>query len=304
LNRRISAYSRILGITVALATANGILAQESAGPNATSGRAPSAITGAKKEFESIKSLRDAALISESGLPQVNLPALPPTTGPGTAPNSAKQAKSDATKPNAGNWLIEAMEKNDDDRAPRGEKSSSHARRGNLREEKDGAKGADVGTRDLAQQEGEGRKEGGTSVVVNPLTRYLDEWMTPQDYALLKPGLMQRFDPRPDAANSPALNVGVAGLSGGLNEFTLGGVATSAPVRDIPKENPYLQSLKPDLALPATPVRSNVFSVPEARLPGAKQIAPPPPIPALAPARIPDFAKPGSDEKYFKQLKRF
>ena len=103
---------------------------------------PDAIAGAKKDFQSIKSVRDEALLPKSGLPRVSLPELPArspspgvVTNPTTPPREAKP----------GNWLVEAMEKPDTLRNPRGADARSRDRRGKS-ESAEGISDAEKGER--------------------------------------------------------------------------------------------------------------------------------------------------------------
>ena len=264
-----------------------------------SGTAADAIAGAKKDFEAIKSARDAALLPKGGLPRVSLPELPasaPSAGTGM---KAKIAPPD---PKPGNWLVDAMEKQSSARNSREKDPRSRERRSRLRF-CEATEGAD----EQASTHRTGDREpGDTSLVVNPLMSFLGDWMTPQDYALLKPGLTQSFDPAFDARNPAALGTpGIAATLGGVDEFAFGRLP-STPTASVPSalpENPYLQSLQPDfLPAPAGSVSEpvSVSSIPAATSRSAMS-PPPQPIP---PTRIPEFARPPADDKYFKQLKRF
>ncbi len=139
-------------------------------------------------------------------------------------------------------------------------------------------------------------------VANPLAGFLNDWMTPQDYALLKPGLAESFETRSDSNKSPDLPK-TAEIRGGIDGLLLGGNASPAMRAPAARENPYLESLKVDL--PATPAVTTARpSMPIAAPTPARAgiVAPPPP--ASVANKIPDFAKPPTDEKYFKPLKRF
>ena len=196
-----------------------------------------------------------------------------------------------------------MEKQNDRSDPRRDKSKLRDRDGRTHNETEDAPGADSDTADVAR-DGQGRRQGETPAVVNPLTRYLDDWMTPQDYALLKPGLTSQFDPRAGANNAVVPNPDVPVLPGGLSEFAFGGAGVPPHPRDMPKENPYLQSLKTESLVSSTTVDSKPVSSAPVLPPTLQRVPPRPPLASPAPGRIPDFAKPATDEKYFKQLKRF
>jgi hypothetical protein len=155
---------------------------------------------------------------------------------------------------------------------------------------------------------EGERKVPTTAVANPLESYLGGWMTPQDYALLKPSLAQGALPgggrdpmSPNALQSA--NGALPGIGG-----TGAALGISAPAAGLPapkaKENPFLQALV--TPAPAVPVPAFGAAMPPAT-PAVKPLAtaaPPPPPIEPAKSKIPDFAKPAEDEKYFKQLKRF
>jgi hypothetical protein len=87
--------------------------------------------------------------------------------------------------------------------------------------------------------------------------------------------------------------------GGANDLMA--LSRVAPPAAMTSDNPYLQTLTP----PAP--NAQVSSLPTANTlptspPSSVFTAPAEPPPAQS--RIPDFAKPPADEKYFKQLKRF
>ena len=141
---------------------------------------------------------------------------------------------------------------------------------------------------------------------NPLTQFLAGWMTPQDYALLKPGLQPsdtaKMLPQTESMAAPATSMSVSIILGtelanstSTSERSMVGAATQL-------ENPYLQMLSDPAPLavftpPVQPIASTAGPSP------APMIFVPAPAPA-PPAKIPEFAKPPDDNKYFKPLKRF
>jgi hypothetical protein len=140
---------------------------------------------------------------------------------------------------------------------------------------------------------------------NPLTHYMAGWMTPPDYALLKAGmdgaasasLPSRGDPSLPSVGSDLSVLGDMGSA-----LDLSPAAKSAPFA-LPKPagNPFLQSLSA-----GGPAAAPAFVTPPAPTSGSASsgFAPVPAPVAPAKSKIPDFAKPAMDEKYFKQLKRF
>lgn len=140
---------------------------------------------------------------------------------------------------------------------------------------------------------------------NPLDRYMADWLTPQDYTLLKKTSAVAAEANGDAPSSAPLPAGFglgrdqgAALSGfGLDQLA-GDQETGALAK--PVENPYLQAFP----VPETSAQP-VPSAPAASLPATPSFAPPPmPEPATTKPTLPDFVKPATDDKYFKPLKRF
>jgi hypothetical protein len=262
---------------------------------------PDAIATAKKDFESIKSARDASLVPQSGIPRVSLPELP-----GSSPPLAPGAKPTAIAPAAksANWLLDAMEEKEAPREFRGKLSRSRNResKSNSSDKKSGS--VDQHARDAAEETS--HENDRTAIVINPLTRFLDDWMTPQDYALLKPGLTQAFDPGVELKNtgsisSPALAASVSGIG----DFGLSAMNGRSPVKALPasRDNPYLQSLMPELVVGVPTPGAKAVSIPPLISATPPAIAPPPPVGSTQ-TKIPEFAKPHNDDKYFKPLKRF
>jgi hypothetical protein len=162
----------------------------------------------------------------------------------------------------------------------------------------------------------GAREGGdrivpTTSVVNPLNRYLGDWMTPQDYSLLKPGLAQSAMNGLNHEGSREGGLVIPG-SNALRPGAVDqpGLRSSNVTNDVPaakpKENPFLQALNAP-AVPVNPPSSFVTPAQVVTVSPPKismMAAPPAPVSEPAKSKVPDFAKPVQDEKYFKQLKRF
>jgi hypothetical protein len=121
-------------------------------------------------------------------------------------------------------------------------------------------------------------------VVNPLSSYLEGWMSPQDFALLKAKEADANTPGVDAAT---------GQSPGK----------PTPARTGRTVNPYLVETPPTIPAPAPSKPTQ----PAASL-AAAGVAPAPgkndPPAAKTPAPPPDVLKAQDDSKYFPQLKRF
>jgi hypothetical protein len=263
------------------------------------------LTAAKKDFEGIKSARDAALLPRNGTPRLTLPELS-SQAPAPAVVTSPKAPPSEVKPD--NWLVEAMEKERKSRDTRKTDSRSRERASKLASGQGSSPSADEPRETREHKQEKNADVTSEPVVINPLTQYLGNWMTPQDYALLKPGLGRSFDPGAEARNS-AVNAPVLGsTAAGLNDFGFrGGMSTSAiGAKAAHPENPYLESLNRESSI--APLVGNA-KAPATRpgLPPVTAISPtitaPPPKPA-PPTTVPEFAKPATDERYFKQLKRF
>jgi hypothetical protein len=146
------------------------------------------------------------------------------------------------------------------------------------------------------------------MITNPLNAFLDDWMTPQDFALLKPGLSGRstgVQPLPDfglaTGGLPSGPPLAAGAFRGADPVPLAAPGDRpGPMR----ENPFLAALNAPVANVAAAVQTPRLAHPAQ---GPATVATPavqsPPSPPPA-SRTPDFARPAAEEKYFKPLKRF
>ncbi len=266
-----------------------------------------AIAIARREFDAVKSSRNSGVQPKGELPRLTVPELRSTPAP-AAPWTPQKAT--VPEKRSANWLVDAMEKSADARKDRERTGADRERdQGRSREllgpekEKDDADAVEPRRASDSTAERERKTE---NAVANPLAGYLGVWMTPQDYALLKPGIDQAFGnaagtsgpgaaPLPDAAAVFSLP-GSDGI-GGSNI----GAARSTPAA--PRENPYLAMLNPPAPTSASAAAIASAPPPMSVAPGRAMPPPPAPIPAVK-SPIPDFAKPAADEKYFKQLKRF
>ena len=296
------------------------------------------ILAARRDLEAIKAVKDARLSPAlTGSPP--RPALPELrTESGAVPPAALRAvKPEATNPN---WLIDGMAQTE--RARRDRQQATGMNRGSARISADrdlgrsgtaigssqsvgqaamdpldshprrNPRGADPAERidDSSLSEADEMKPSG---VLNPLTRFLGDWMTPQDYALLRPSLEQ-------AGSGGGVRSGDARFSlSGATDFAFdsslqreipGGFAATTPIpsEQPSRENPFLESLNRTEFTPPAQVAPTPGLPRVGLLPGSTAPVGPTPGNAavMAPTRpnVPDFPKPGQDEKYFKQLKRF
>jgi hypothetical protein len=292
-----------LGWPVAAAV---ILAAEAPAPSASPG-ADEAIAAARREIDSLRSGAAAVEAGRQGLPRLSLPDVR-ASGPEavpvlTLPSMSKAGLRDQKTPNG---LLDAMprpglgakqsgalEKNA--RSPGGIGTADDSRSDTARERS---------SRDSDEDE-QSARDRKMARATNPLDLYMAGWMTPRDYALLRPTLV------PARENEFALRDTALGLPGrGFEMPTSAGepdltsfLATSAkPVMPPPRENAYVQALNvelpPRVSTPAPPPASPA----PAALPRPTLAAP---VETPAPKPVtPDFAKPPADDKYFKQLKRF
>lgn len=264
-----------------------------------------AIEAAKRDFNTVKAARGAALQQpKMDLPSMSAPELQ------TAPAMPRLQATPKLDPKAArksaNWLVDAMTKSDEKelRDPHETIAESMLREREAADAKDPRMAKDA-RGNAARDENSPMAEKRVGPEFNPLSRYMAGWMTPQDYTLLKSGLdgaaaaslTSRGDPSLPSVGSDLSVLGDAGSALDLSS----GTRTAPFALPKPSENPFLQSLTSGGA-PATtsfappPAPSSVSTSPT--------LAPAPAPSAPTKSKIPDFAKPAMDEKYFKQLKRF
>lgn len=291
----------LAGGALVLCAANDLVAaDEKAAPSTVPSPSDDAISVARREFDAVKSARETPGVPKSGLPRMSVPELHPVAPP-ASPWTAPKTPASANKNKTENWLVDAMEKSPGSR-PERERSLSDRERADRLSPKNGDEAIEKRD-DAAREQTDERKP--ATAAANPLAQFLGTWMTPQDYALLKPGIEEAFDPRAAGSSgrvpeAPTSSFALPLLPGADGMFG----SSAAPQRaapPAPRENPYLANLTfvPAGPPPALPV---VTSVP---LRNTEIKTPPPlPPPVVPKSPIPDFAKPAADEKYFKQLKRF
>ncbi len=270
----------------------------------------SSLSAAKRDFDSIKASREEALHPKADLPRLTVPELQLSTPAPRAPASERDNETDPRKKaKSANWLVDAMEKGE-------KKSGVRDRNGKGSTGKNADPAEAWGTEKSANQtnfttapdnrrqtssESQERRE--VEPPPNPLAPFLAGWMTAQDYALLKPTVTS------GSTANPASPVALPGTAVSAQDpmfslrpdvrtpFRGDGPSGLAPA---PAENPYLSAMNDPappsgaLALPVTPVAAM-----PAPAPVRYELAPTPP-----PAKIPDFARPANDDRYFKPLKRF
>lgn len=309
-------HAATIAVLVSVVTEAG-LAQEQAPGRPSAPETSGGIVGARKDFESVKAARDPALQSKPDAPRISTPewhGLPSPSVSGPASTKKKPAAETKSK----NWLVDAMQKpattssRDDRPGSDRERDASRerAREGPWRLREPDVADANASSRpdaaSTAAPQRDERNRKAVGIDANPLTRFLGDWMTPQDYALLKPGL-EATGMIPSTLNggvgwgSGAVGAATGGIAPNDTLFGLGETAAPRSTVAAPaRENPFLQSLTPP-APPPVAAPSRPLSAPPVP---AIQSAPPPLSPPAGPAQIPEFAKPSDDAKYFKQLKRF
>jgi hypothetical protein len=295
---------------VCLLLVSAAWAQDNPPPDSAKSAPPSedAIAAARREFNTVKALRSGLEAPRSELPAISTPELH------TAPAMPRMEPATKLDPKAAgksaNWLVDAMMKPDETHARDPRRTVSDPARRDRESggplTLDAPAGAETGTtatREATAPVAEKR----VGPEFNPLNRYMAGWMTAQDYALLKPGsegagsssLSTRGDPSLPAIGA---DLSVLGDTGSALDLTAAnstpGAAFALPK---PNENPFLQSLTltpmPEpagLSAPSAPTSTSASVL----------VAPVPADAGPVRSKIPDFAKPATDKKFFKQLKRF
>ena len=256
------------------------------------------IAGARKDLEAVKSLRSFGSAPKGGTPALAVPRM--QTESTAVPLAPKRGTLEGEKRTA-TWLLDAMDK----RAP-----AKGARGAEARLPETGAVEQRRDRRDERlpfRIEKGGYEHGGP---VNPFSRYLGDWISPQDYALLKPvvvpvGSAQDITAKAPEANSPMASVSPLSETGGKSVVGTKDSGSRFRPPGTERANPYLEVLKSPTASPllgAAPAKPKTVSASPASAGGVT--TPPEALPEVARPRTPDFARPNPDDKYFKQLKRF
>ncbi len=268
------------------------------------------ISAAKRDFESLKAIREHALHPPGDRPRLSLPEMQTST-PQPPVLPAEVEKAAKAKRRSGNWLIEEMEKGAEDAKNKGEGRRSSKPAAQLEtwlEKESAAEKREFNLVSEKKTPAPEHEKSGVESVSNPLAPFLAGWMTARDYALLQPGTSSSANGgTPNLATLPGgTPAGEAGLavtrSGGEARSLFRGPERSALTVGEPAANPYLPAMTE--AAPAlerfTPPTTVTLNLPSAPAPASYAPLPPP----VVPARIPDFVKPVGNERYFKPLKRF
>jgi hypothetical protein len=217
-----------------------------------------------------------------------------------------------------NWLVDAMErKGEGRRGDSGITGGPVVAVAGRESEKD----ADDRTTDPASNGRKDRREdprreesragGRREEEVNPFSRYLQDWVSPQDFALLQSTLVAGRSAAGEKSGELSGAAAVAGIDAPSARSTDAGLAAflgngssmkGGPVASAkPTDNPFLQFLSPEASparMPAQVPAAN--STPSL---GTPVSAPPP---GVVPPRttVPDFVRPTNDDKLYRTLKRF
>lgn len=303
------AFGASAGLPVAAAQEGATRTGEAAAVERS--RQPDTIDSARDEIRRLKAERDAPLPASGGLPRVAAPEW--HGGPAPLKPVPPPKKTPGTEARRNNWLVDALQRpapaagtgvwreREEIAAEQDSMFLPDVRSDQTSAARTGKPTAEQGSRERPERESAGAI---SPAVANPLTRFLDDWMTPQDYALLggpragNPSALLLPGGSLAAPSADATAVAPMPLTPRIAEALPG--MPSLPARAAPRENPFLAALNaplPMLAPVPTPPPAIVSSLPNAVAPA---VAPPP----APPQRVPDFARPSTDEKYFKPLRRF
>lgn len=310
-----------LAMLVALA-ATVHAADAPAPPPASSARpAEDAIATAKKEFAEIKAATSSPVQQGLTVPKEGLGIDLRDHNDRIEPPAWLEQKRTADRPDknakkSANWLLDAMTEKD---GRLGDRTRASQDRGGRTRDDDLADQL-AAEPDSATQNGDkaaARGDDDTAAAsqhppgaVNPLATYMAAWMTPKDFALLKPGM---FGKETGAAGNPLAALALkaepgrdpGGLPVAIPATSVAGSLAPGDANPVfsPQQNPFLADL-PSVPSPSAP-SPLVDLAPLAGPPAA--IATPPPLatPPLVDNRARnDVLQARDDEKYFKQLKRF
>lgn len=263
---------------------------------------PSGLEKAKQDLKTLPAVRSESERTGMRLPNIanSGSASDATTPPPDSPHAAGAATEAPKAKASGNWLVDAMMKEEARTSGRKAGRDGDDRAGTDRNDANDPL-ADTRRTAEAERGAPGARDRDTALVVdNPLAPFMADWISKRDQALLLPKAVPGLgDPR-EGLGAPV------GPVGDPTTITFRGLearpetATGAALRPTP-ENPFLQAVlapeKPGPAAapapaPANPIASNPALTPPEP---ARDSRPPPPI---------DLSKPSQDAKYFPQLKRF
>lgn len=248
------------------------------------GAASQPLDAARRDLQAIQAAREDSRFGNSGKPSLEAPpaaALPPMDDPalGAVVLPGRKSKEDKS-----HWLLDAMDEQ--------KKSPDGLLAGGKSDGKDPSFLADA-QKNADQIAGSKLEQPALATVTNPLTPYLNQWMTPEDYTLLA---------RPAPGDTAAPSALPSGLPGEIARGTDAPVSNGlADVLNAPPP-PAGTDAKANLYLAGIADFSPVAPSPLAGPPPATVPVSPVPPPAASPATPPPFASPDDTGKYFPQLK--
>jgi len=254
---------------------------------------PSGLEKARQDIKSLPAVRQESERAEVRLPNITAPgpdtaAVPPPAAPAARRESATTPAKAET---SGNWLVDAMMKEEAKSAKAAGLTADRRRDDPLAKGEDAAAGDGV-DRGLRSAES-------PLSVTNPLEPFMTEWISQRDRALLLPKSTSGSG-RSGGGFAPAPALGDA-VTITFRSVDPRSEAAAAPANAAPNENPFLQALLPPPGRSIEPPAPPANPPPAAGNPAlgapepARDTRPPPPI---------DLSKPSDDKKYFPQLKRF
>lgn len=277
------------------------------------------ISAAKRDYETIQSLRVSTEQQKLDLPKTQVPELQtrdePTPGVIGPPELQRDAlkKKNASKlkggPKSGNWLLDAMkEKKDGDKADADGDLDPESiwGDGKLDEKERGGKTSANSRGKPADAKDDDRPK--SAPLPNPMDRYLSDWITPRDYALLKQADKSAAESSKADASAPVADVGSANSPAITLPTDLFGPDNAGkgagPVLVAPRDNPYIEKL--NVPSPGSNLAGPSQYLPPAKASSEAPAAPAftPPAPEAKPPSAIDRLKARDDSKYFPQLKRF
>jgi hypothetical protein len=270
------------------------------------------IAAAKKDLAAIKTPGDPQ-DATSALPSLDLKDIGPVPGlPSLAPAEKDPSLDPAKKKKGtGNWLVDAMEKNSDHSQASRSREKDDILKGDpdllrAEEKPDVLDEKDPKALDEAREKAASKEVAETAY--NPLDSFMSGWISTRDHDLLLPS--SKGEGVAGAELSKARVEALPGLDGvptGSAENLLPSPDSAAP-GELRGPNPYMALLDTSSA-PSIRTFSPVELPglgPEALLDASHGLSSgvdPRPIDTPRGA-VPDFAQPGDDDKYFKQMKRF
>ncbi len=260
------------------------------------------MASAKRDFRAVRASGDAGVGEKEGLPRLDVLGVnvftPELVARGRPPKIEAEQK-------PANWLLDAMEKSSSARKDRELARASPEPDGKISGFRP-ARGVDPFALKIELRAAD-RGVDSSAVAPNPLDHYLGRWLTPQDYGLLQMGRTQKNTGMGAGATRSGGEPPAAKSSGDVAPpNSISGEPLTLPrlsERSDQRANPYLASIE---GAPTTSVATPAANQGGLGVPPAAAIVPAAVPVAAGPStsRLPDFARPVSDEKYFKPLKRF